>query len=142
MADLTGAVLAAPGRHHSLARRRGAPGQEYSATTLRGEVTTVTADAQGVIQPDTAEEVQLCDSLGLEVIHDDEPTSAAASVSLASEPVVDRRTVKVLTERAAELGVEVDAAWKRPELLAAVQAAEAPTTPDTTETDGAAGGED
>lgn len=135
------AATAAPIRHHAMARRRGDPGREYSAVSFRDQTITVVADDLGVIQPETDDQLFLCDRLGLPVIHDDEVVAYPDPRSKA-----DVRPVAELRARAGELRVDIPKGAKRADLLALVEAAEAAADtdddPTPTEAGDVAGEED
>lgn len=103
MPDGQGAAPAAPTRHHAMAPRRGIPGEELAEQDVRGETVSVTADADGVIRPETLDQVALCDRLGLEVIRDDE--LAAVPVD-APAPKKGGRRPSITDSPATEAGAD------------------------------------
>lgn len=65
---------------------RAEPGQVFTATTIRGVTTTVTADARGVVTPQSVDQLRLVDRLPLA-----SPDLLAAPVpdALPTEPTDD-----------------------------------------------------
>lgn len=122
-----GAAKAAPRWEtpfHSAAPRQGERNHVYERTDARGIVHRLPADANGIVWPASADEVQEADAAGLPTATDwhapewDEPT--------ADEPTADepddlaRLTVPQLRERAGSLGLEVPGDARKGDLVAAI----------------------
>lgn len=69
MATTKGAATAAPAtdpaQHHAMAPRRGEPGVTYEETDARGITRQVRADADGIVRPETLDDVHVADVNGL-----------------------------------------------------------------------------